>query len=367
MDLRSLSKRLAKAAANFRQQAIKQPLVKASSARLRSLMGKQPRGIVKHKRETTLELYVAQAHIATGHAVADHIAGIVQKRLTRLVETRNFETAKDPVEALHDFRVASRRLRAFVDVFEPLLDPEMSRRAIKPLRRITRAVRTVRDWDVQIDLMRGRLSRATTEIERIVLEDLLAISVTKRKLEAKLVRKRLRNLDFDEINFVLCATLGALVTRLPAPGPATAHFSWELLEPFARAISENRVPDDGRDPAEWLHQFRIHLKKLRYALELFEPALGTVFEQLYAPVEELQELLGQHHDLVVLAQIIERHRRKLELMNRDTLAHALISMQERLVEERQVLALRFQNEGFDPALWQQTLRGQLALGGDVAS
>ncbi len=366
MDMRSLTKRLAKAAANFREQAIRQPLFKASSARLRTLIDRRPRAIVKHERQAALELYVARAHVATGHVVADHIAGIVQKRLTRLAQTRNFETAKDPVEALHDFRVASRRLRAFIDVFEPVLDPEMSRRAKKPLKKITRAVRTVRDWDVQIDLLRGRLNRASTEIERIALEDLLAISAAKRKTEAKLVRKRLRNLDFNEINFALCATLGVTVTRLPPPGPATTHFLWELLEPFVRAISTNRPPDDGRDPAESLHQFRIRLKKLRYALELIEPALGSTFQQLYTPVEQVQELLGHHHDLVVLADIIEGHRHKLELESRDTLAHALVSMHEKLVQERQFLALRFQNEGFDPALWQQTLRGQLELGSSVA-
>jgi CHAD domain-containing protein len=366
MDLRALSRRLSKAAANFRDQAIRQPLVQTTSDRLRTLMGRRPRAIVKQERQAALELYVARAHVATGHVVADHIAGIVQKRLTRLAQTRNFETAKDPVEALHDFRVASRRLRAFVDVFEPLLDPEMSRRAKKPLRRITRAVRTVRDWDVQIDLLRGRLIRATSEIERIALEDLLAISAAKRKREARLLRKRLRNLDFDEINFVLCATLGATIARLPAPGPETTHFLWGLLEPFARAISD-RPPEDDRDPADWLHQFRIRLKKLRYALELFEPAIGSAFEQLHAPVEELQELLGQHHDLVVSAEIVERHRSKLQLENRDTLAQALIPMHEQLVVEQQALALRFRNEGFDPALWQQTLRCQLEQGDNLAS
>jgi CHAD domain-containing protein len=136
---------------------------------------------------------------------------------------------------------------------------------------------------------------------------------------------------------------------------------WELLEPFVRATSTERPPDDGLEHADWLHQLRIRLKKLRYALELFEPALGSAFGQLYAPVEELQELLGQHHDLVVLDELMERHRRNLEQENRGTLAHALIALQDRLVEERKALVVRFRNEAFDPDCWRQTLRCQLEI------
>lgn len=361
MELRSLSKRLVKAAANFRQQAIRQPLVKATSTRLRALLDRRPLGIVKHRRETALELYVAQAHITTGHVVADHIANIVQKRLARLAQTRNFDTAKDPVEALHDFRVASRRLRAFVDVFEPLLDPDMGRRAKRPLRKITRAVRVARDSDVQLALLRKRLDRAMTEIERIALEDLLAATAAKRKHEVKLAHKRLRKVDLDKVHFALCATLGRTITQLPPPGTAASQLSWDLLEPFVRRAMEHRPTDDGLEHPDELHQLRILLKKLRYALELFEPALGSAFEQLYHPIEELQELLGQHHDLVVLTELTERHRRNLEQENRGTLAHALGSLQGQLVQERQALVSRFRDEGFDSELWRQTLRCQLEI------
>src|SRR4051812_41121862 len=52
-------------------------------------------------------------------SLSDHLAKIVHKRLSQLEEVKHFETAEDPVEAVHDLRVASRRLRAFVDVFEP--------------------------------------------------------------------------------------------------------------------------------------------------------------------------------------------------------------------------------------------------------
>jgi CHAD domain-containing protein len=312
--------------------------------------------------ETALDVYVGEGQDATGHVVAEHIAGLVQKRLTRLAQTKNFEVAKDAVEALHDLRVASRRLRAFVDVFEPLLNQDIARRAKRPLRKVTRAVRTLRDWDVQAGLLGERLARATTEIGKITLEDLLASVAAQRKQEAKLAHRRLRAVDFDDVHFSVCAALGATVTRLPAPGSASRQLLWELLEPFVRATSANHPPDDGLEHPEWMHDFRIRLKKLRYALELFEPTLGAAFEPLYAPVEALQELLGQHHDLVVLAELVERHRRALEQQGRGTLARNLVSLQEQLTEERQTLAVRFRHADFDPESWRQTLLNQLEIG-----
>ncbi len=361
-DFRALSKRLAKVALDLQKRASRQHLVQVTNERFRALLEGRRWPVPRRKNETALELYVAQAHIATGHAVGDHLASLVQKRLIRLAQTKNFETAKDPVEALHDFRVASRRLRAFIDVFEPLLDPVMGRRAKKPLRKITRAVTSLRDWDVQMSHLRERLQRATAEIEQIALEDLLAVAAAQQKQEARVSHKRLRRVNFNEIHFAVCATLGATVTRLPAPGSATAQFLWELLEPFARATSTDRPADDGLEHADWLHQLRIRLKKLRYALELFEPVLGDAFSELYTPVEQLQELLGQHHDLVVLDELIERHRRNLEQEHRGTLAHALAALRDQLYEERQSLVMRFQDQGFNLESWRQTLRSQLALG-----
>lgn len=357
IDFRGLSKRLAQAATEIRHR--RQSLMQATSLRLRELRHNRDWSIMRRRRDDALEIYVAQAHASTGHEVADHIANVVHKRLMRLSQTKNFETDKDPVEALHDFRVASRRLRAFVDVFEPLLDPATVRRAKRPLRKITRTVRGMRDCDVQMGLLRERHGRAASDIERIALEDLIATTTALRKREARLLRRRMRRLDLGEVNFALCAILGMTVTRLPPPGSQTSHLSLELLEPFTQPGLAQRPPDDGLEHADHLHQLRIRLKKLRYALELFEPALGTAFEQLYAPVESLQELLGHHHDLVVLTEVIANRRHHLERDNRSTLAQALGTFEQRLIDERQVLVAQYRDQGFDLESWRRTLRGQL--------
>ena len=360
LDFRALSRGLAKIAVELRQRASQQPLIRATSERLRAAT--EGGDWVRRRRDSALELYVLRAQTATGHEVADHIASVVRKRLARLGQTKNFEAAADPIEALHDLRVASRRLRALVDVLEPLLEPQLGRRAKKPLQKITRTVRRARDGDVQIGILQERLRSATSDIERIVLEDLLASASAKRKHESKLVRKQLRRVDFDEVNFTMCAILGKAMTLMPAPGAPTSQWLWGLLEPFAQATALDIPPNDGLEHAGHLHQLRIRLKKLRYALELFEPALGTAFDRLYAPVEGLQDILGHHHDLVVLSEIMQRRRRVLERNHRDTLAQALASIEQQLVEERHALVAEYRHQAFDFDGWRRALRGELELG-----
>lgn len=352
----AFSKRLAKVAIDLRKKAGRQPFLQAASDRFRGLVVNTKWPVFDRKRGTALAVYVAEGQVTTGHLIADHVASVVHKRLTRLTQCKDFQAAKDPVEALHDLRVASRRLRAFVDVFEPLLDPDIRRRTKGPLRSITRAVRSLRDWDVQTGLLNARLSRATLEIEKIALEDLLAAAMVKRKREVQLAQKRLRKVDFDNVHFAVCATLGATVTHLPPPGSATVQLACDLLDPFLQEISADRPHDDGLEHAERLHGLRIRLKKLRYTLELLEPALGKPFEKLYEQVEQLQELLGKHHDLVVLDGIMERHRRHLAQDNRGTLSHALLGLQNQLDEERLALVAQFHADGFDPEWWRQELR-----------
>ena len=359
INLRSVSKRLAGVANDLRVNVSRQPLVQTTNLRIRALVANRSRPDIRPAHDATLELFAAQSQLARGHFLAEHLAGIVQKRLTQLTQAKNFDSAKDPVEALHDFRVASRRLRAFVDVFGPMLDPDLKLRAKKPLKRITRAVCTLRDWDVQIGLLRERLGRVPGEAASIALEDLLATTTELRKREARRTHKLLRKFDYTELNFALCATLGSTISQLPPAGPESASFLWGLIEPFVQSIEVKAAPSEDLQQADRLHELRIHFKKLRYALELLEPTLGTAFEHLYSPVEAMQDLLGKHHDLVVLHELAEHQRRRLEQTERVTLARTLAAFQKQLADERRALVNQVRSEAFDVEVWKLSLRTEL--------
>ena len=61
----------------------------------------------------------------------------------------------DDIEALHDMRVASRRLRAALSIFAKVFPADEFRRLDRQIGDITDALGAVRDLDVQMDYLRN--------------------------------------------------------------------------------------------------------------------------------------------------------------------------------------------------------------------
>ena len=64
----------------------------------------------------------------------------------------------DDIERVHDMRVATRRLRAALEVFEPCFEPKAFKRALKEVKKLADALGARRDPDVHIEEM-GALAR----------------------------------------------------------------------------------------------------------------------------------------------------------------------------------------------------------------
>ena len=69
------------------------------------------------------------------------------------------------IERVHDMRVASRRLRAVLEIFAPCFDPEQFRPVLRDVKRLADALGARRDPDVQLAAVE-RLTRAMGEGER---------------------------------------------------------------------------------------------------------------------------------------------------------------------------------------------------------
>ncbi len=79
----------------------------------------------------------------------------------------------DNVEAVHDMRVATRRLRAALEIFEPCFPHKRHRKALKKVKALADALGERRDADVEIALLEGLLDKATGA-DRSALRDLIA-------------------------------------------------------------------------------------------------------------------------------------------------------------------------------------------------
>ncbi|HEY6758297.1 MAG TPA: CHAD domain-containing protein [Baekduia sp.] len=61
----------------------------------------------------------------------------------------------EDIERVHDMRVATRRLRAVLEVFAPAFDPDEHKRALKEVKALADALGARRDPDVQLAALAG--------------------------------------------------------------------------------------------------------------------------------------------------------------------------------------------------------------------
>lgn len=86
----------------------------------------------------------------------------------RVVKVRSKEVFKhsegvldlDEAERVHDMRVATRRLRAALEVFEPCFPEKRYRKALKKVKALADALGERRDADVEITQLEGLLEEA---------------------------------------------------------------------------------------------------------------------------------------------------------------------------------------------------------------
>jgi CHAD domain-containing protein len=100
----------------------------------------------------------------------------------------------DDIEALHDMRVASRRLRAALSVFAAAFLPKPFTAIEKEVAKTTDALGAVRDGDVQIEFMQAAID-AAPESEKVGLKAFLAHLEQERDRERVLLVKELNRLE----------------------------------------------------------------------------------------------------------------------------------------------------------------------------
>jgi CHAD domain-containing protein len=193
-------------------------------------------------------------------------------------------------EALHDFRVALRRLRTVLRAYGPLAGEAGRKRVRRRLRRLARITTAGRDAEVQLAWLRereGELSAAERPGWRWLVARLESRRAEAsegrpviRRAFAKLERRLRRQLGSYQLTIDLERGAGPAG---PTFGAATAAAIHEELETLERRLSE-------ASPAEpdVLHEARINAKRLRYVLE---PVAGDGV--LVERLKDLQDRLGE--------------------------------------------------------------------------
>jgi CHAD domain-containing protein len=213
--------------------------------------------------------------------------------------------------ALHSTRVACRRLREVLPVLQ--LDADTARKLRRRLRRATRRLGEVRDFDVLTSLVtellrdrrysRPALMALQAELKqaRASACEALEAKLPPRKLQklARRLKRVAKHVEPDDEgdsrqakrqNRASIWALDALVVRRAG-----------LLREAVTAAGTVYNP-------QALHDVRVAIKKLRYAVELRAEARETRATSEVSVLKSSQDLLGRLHDVQVLIE----HARRLQ-------------------------------------------------------
>jgi CHAD domain-containing protein len=222
------------------------------------------------------------------------------------------------IEALHDMRVATRRMRAAFQVFGEFYKPKIVAPFRKGLKRTGRALGPVRDLDVFGEKLRLYLSTLPADQMGSLdnLFDTLDIqreAARQRMVDyldsAKYARFRERFGEFLETE-----GLGAPSAGLQSGDPQPYRVRHVAPASVYKRLAAVRAYDDWvsvpNPPLERLHQLRIACKRLRYAIEFFREILGPEARSTIKEVVEVQNHLGALQDAFVadaiLTEFLER-------------------------------------------------------------
>lgn len=212
----------------------------------------------------------------------------------------------DP-EAVHDLRVATRRLLSALSLLRPVLRKSQRNAAARALREVRRAFGPVRELEVHAGHARvlGR-SGAAAAAERT------AIAALERSLSQRYPRARAKALAtissrrVRDVSRNVAQAFEGIRHRWAKPR-RRARVAGRLENAHANALHAFRA---AREPglaaeSEAFHRARIAIKKWRYVTERNAQATGV----RDAPIERLRELqsaLGHAHDAITFAGEIAR-------------------------------------------------------------
>ncbi len=209
-------------------------------------------------------------------------------------------------EALHDFRVAVRRLRSLLRAYRLQLEGAVRPKDRQRLKKIQRATGAGREAEVALAWLTKQ--QPTLRPEHLTgLNSLSAVLLERR-------RRCSEDLD-DQVRASFRRTAEKLQERLAIMRSERNLLSEQPEASFARCVAnltEAHATDllvtlgqvTSMDDATKLHESRVKGKRLRYLLEPMRPYVKEA-QKVVKQSKQLQDLLGDLNDIHVLMREIE--------------------------------------------------------------
>lgn len=242
-------------------------------------------------------------------------ASTILKQVDVLAENARGAREGGHPDAVHHMRVASRRIRNAINLFESVLPAKRAARWEKRLRRLTNALGRARDLDVKIEFARqfrdalpeGKAGRGLRPgVERLLLRLEQARQRVQRRVVNELDRFEKRQVVTDVRETLRDVKVQAKTLHVRAhdpriraeAGPAILRRLEEMLV-FQPYVGDPQQTDQH-------HQMRIAAKTLRYTLETYRPLYEDGLGRQLELAKKVQGDLGAIHDCDVWVEWVPR-------------------------------------------------------------
>ena len=224
----------------------------------------------------------------------------IVKSVSQASVARIQRASGDRESAVHDTRLAIKQLRALLRLVRPRLTGKFFDAENARLREAARRLAPLRDVEVARRTIEKILRKIKRREDREAFERALegfnsAGSNGNRRSAAQATRSAVQALES-------CAENWARLTL--------SQEGWKVIEPGLCAMYQQnrkwmkRAMDSGKDTA--FHGWRKRVKYLGYQIRVAAPLWRGKIEKMAEDLDELQELLGADHDLVILKGFLSR-------------------------------------------------------------
>jgi CHAD domain-containing protein len=227
----------------------------------------------------------------------------ISEQLTKLCkELKGSREAKDS-EHVHQSRVASRRIRAALAIFDNCFPEKKIKKWRKEIKSLTQGFGPARDADVQIEYLKKVLSRPIEQKKEFSpgINRLLLRTIQHRQ---KVQSDVIKTIDALESGFVL-ADIHASVEKIlfyfrNKDLSVKSQFVFgqtaqQINKRIQKLLSYQNCLKNPSNK-EQHHQMRIAAKKLRYTMEICQEPYENRLDNAIKTVKKLQTILGDIHD-----------------------------------------------------------------------
>lgn len=243
-----------------------------------------------------------------------------RKQIHKLKRTYATASRRNDKDAVHDLRVATRRLQTILELATFPKPGKTARKARKQLKQLRHVLSRRRDFDVLAQTMRSRASHSASAQRRRLWNRAARDTGNLGQLEAKQSKRWLKSFKLKK----LAAEIDKIVDASLNNG-----FSSATLRPAIRRMQQrwNQTVREAstREGSARFHDVRIKTKSLRYMTELVSGLIGSDrSEGLIEWLSSVQDELGEWRDQTELCRRLTSVLSQDAMIQTDPVATAMI-------------------------------------------